>query len=96
MFSEEGSEACNKLIRNFREHLDRQTSFEDNIVDIFVRLASEIDPVLVEYRSKLVCDQYGVNGHTKRKQCCNNEDTVDKSIDSLIHSHLLKNTNNYA
>ena len=31
-FSEEGSEACNKLIRKYREHLARKTCFEDNIV----------------------------------------------------------------
>ena len=29
-FSEEGSEACNKLIRKYREQLARRTSFEDN------------------------------------------------------------------
>ena len=51
-FSEEGSEACNKLIRRYREHLARKTSFEDNIIDVFVRLASESDPVLVKSRSK--------------------------------------------
>ena len=45
-FSEEISEACSKLIHIFREHLSRKTSFEDNIVDIFVRLASESDLVL--------------------------------------------------
>ena len=32
-FSEEGSEACNKLIRKYREHLARKFSFEDNLVD---------------------------------------------------------------
>ena len=29
-FSEEGSEACNKLLRKYRENLARKTSFEDN------------------------------------------------------------------
>ena len=53
-FSEEGSEACNKLIRKYREHLARKTSSEDNMIDIFVRLACESDPVILGFRSKLV------------------------------------------
>ena len=40
-FSEEGSEACNKLLRKYRENLARKTSFADNATDIFVRFASE-------------------------------------------------------
>ena len=31
-FSEEGSEACNNLIRKYREHLARKTSFEETIL----------------------------------------------------------------
>ena len=87
--SEEGSEACNKLIRNYRENLARKTCFEDNIVDIFVRLASESDPILVEYRSKLVCEICGEYGHTRRK-CCKNvnidilQSTIDNTVDKLI------------
>ena len=40
-FSEEGTESCNKLVRNYRENLSRKNSFESNIVDILVRLASQ-------------------------------------------------------
>ena len=49
--SEEGIEACNKLIRRFRERLSRKFSFEDNITDVFVRLVSQSDPILKSYRS---------------------------------------------
>ena len=69
-FSEEGSETCNKHIRKYRENLARKCSFEDNVVDIFVRLASESDPVLNRFRSKLVCERCGEHGHTKRAKCC--------------------------
>ena len=48
--SEEGIEACNKLIRRNRERLSRNFSFEDNIKDVFVRLISQSDPILKSYR----------------------------------------------
>ena len=66
-FSEEGSETCNKLIRKYREHLARITSFEDNISDIFIRLASESDQGLLEFRSKSRCERCREEGHTRRK-----------------------------
>ena len=34
--SEEGIEACNKLIRRYRERLYQKFSFEGNIKDIFI------------------------------------------------------------
>ena len=88
-FSEEGSEACCKLIRRYREHLARKTSFEDNIIDVFVSLASESDPVLVESRSKLICDRCGEHGHTKRTRCCNYDYIINRSIDSLVQSLII-------
>ena len=91
--SEEGSEACNKLIRRYRENLARKTSFEDNIVDIFVRLASESDPVLVEYRSKLVCEVCGEHGHTRRAKCCKSESVniLETTIDSIVNKLIISN-----
>ena len=86
-FSEEGSEACNKLIRKYRENLARKCSFEDNVVDIFVRLASESDPVLNQFRSKLVCERCGEHGHTKRAKCFTNtslHSSIDTIVDTLI------------
>ena len=69
-FSEEGSEACNKLLRKYRENLARKSSFENNAVDILVRLASESDPVLNQFRFKLVCERCFEHGHTKRAKGC--------------------------
>ena len=89
--SEEGSEACNKLIRKYRENLARKTCFEDNIVDIFVRLASESDTILIEYRSKLVCEICGEYGHTRRKCCKNvNIDILQSTIDSIVDKLIIK------
>ena len=93
-FSEEGSEACNTLITKYREHLARNTSFEDNIIDIFVKLACESDPVLLGIRSKLRCERCGEEGHTRRSaKCCSKYDsidTIDASIDCLVHSLFVK------
>ena len=45
--SEEGLEACNKLVRRYRERLPRKFSFEDNFRDVFIRLISHSDTILV-------------------------------------------------
>ena len=87
-FSEEGSEACNKLIRKYRENLARKCSFEDNVVDIFVRLASESDPILNLFRSKLVCERCGEHGHTKRAKCCRNNSSLS-SIDTIVDTLII-------
>ena len=49
-YSEEDLEACNKLIRNYRDNNSRKCSFNSNIRDIFVRLMSESDPILLKFR----------------------------------------------
>ncbi|KAI6651099.1 hypothetical protein LOD99_5449 [Oopsacas minuta] len=74
-FSEEGSEACNKLIRKYMEHLARKTSFEDNVIDIFLRLSFESDPVLMKSRSTVVCEKCGEHGHARRAKCCRDNAT---------------------
>ena len=56
-FSEEGTESCNKLIRKYRENLARKNSFETNLMDIFVGLASQSDPISVSYRRSLTCER---------------------------------------
>ena len=65
-FSEEGLESCNKLVRRFRENLSRKNSFESNVMDIFVRLASQSDPVLLNFRKISICDICGECGHLRK------------------------------
>ena len=43
-YSEEALEACNKLIRNYRDNLSRKCSFNSNIRDIFVREYRQLAP----------------------------------------------------
>ena len=90
-FSEEGSEACNKLIRKYREHLARKFSFEDNLVDIFIRLASDSDPVLLTYRTAPVCEKCGKYGHTKRTKCCreSNVDVLQSPIEKVVNELII-------
>ena len=54
--SEKGTDACNKLVRRYREQLGRKTSFESITIDILVCIASESDPVLIIFRKSLKCE----------------------------------------
>ena len=85
-FSGEGSETCNKLVRKYRETLARKDSFETNIVDIFVRLASQSDPVSVSYRRCLICERCGQSGHSSKWKCCRADNSQTSKIDSLFAS----------
>ena len=85
--SEEGSEACNKLIRKYPEHLLRKISFEANLSDIFVRLISESDPILMQFRSKLVCAKCHAVGHTSRTKCCRKKNE-SSNIEIIVKSML--------
>ena len=89
-FSEEGSEACKKLIRKYREHL-RKFSFEDNLVDIFIRLASDSDPVLLTYRTAPVFEKCGEYGHAKRTKSCreSNVDLLQSPIEKVENELII-------
>ena len=47
LYSEECIESLNKYIRHYRDHLARKTSFENNVNDVFVRLLTQSDPILL-------------------------------------------------
>ena len=89
-FSEEGLEACNKLIRRIREHLARKTCFSHNTKDVFIRLLTQSDPVLQSFRKHLKCGDCGEYGHTNRVRC-QKINKQDSSQDRLVNS-LLCNT----
>ena len=64
------------------------------MVDIFVRLATESDPVQNQFRSKLVCERCGEHGHTRRAKCCRNNSQLS-SIDAIVETLILNTTWNY-
>ena len=89
---------CEKNIRLFMEDLinpkteqlqngilSRKNNFESNIIDIFVRLSSQSDPVLVSYRRNLFCARCGQSGHTERMKC-KIESQQTSNIENLISS----------
>ena len=82
--SEEGTESCIKLLRKYRETLARKDSFETNLMDIFVRLASQSDPVSVCYRRVLTCERCGQSGHSVRSKCCRSDNQDVSNIDNLF------------
>ena len=86
-FSEEALEACNKLIRKYRDNLSRKCSFNANITDIFVRLMSESDPVLLTFRRVPKCKFCGANNHYCHSTCPNNkQEMIEQNVlvDSLL------------
>ena len=90
-YSEEAVEACNKLIRRFREHLSRKNSFTSNIKDVFTRLLSQSDPLLSSYRRTLVCKHCGEIGHIRNMKCKGSQMPSldqDKIVDSLMFQNL--------
>ena len=56
-YSEEALEACNKLIRRYRDNLSRKSSFMLNSRDILTRLLSNSDPVMLTFRKVRKCKQ---------------------------------------
>ena len=52
LYSKECIKAPNKYVSSFRDKLARKTSFKDNVTDIFVRLITQSDPVLVAIMRK--------------------------------------------
>ena len=52
MLSEEAQEACNKLIRRFREFSARKMTREKTMEDVFQRLMANSDPLIASLRNK--------------------------------------------
>ena len=93
-FSEEGIEACNKLIRKYRERLSRKFSFEDNIKDVFVSLISQSDPILKSYFTlgKKLSDT-SEHIHVSYQNALVDALIIhNKSIKTIFHSNVLYNS----
>ena len=55
-------------------------------MDIFVQLATESDPALVNLRKTLICEKCGEYGHMTRSNCCETELKPISGINYLIYS----------
>ena len=89
-FSEEAVEACNKLIKKYREPLSRKFYFTSNARDIFVRLLCQSDPILANFRQHMRCKISGEFGHTCRLRCSLRQ-LVPKEQDALFQSLIFDN-----
>ena len=74
--SEEGLEASNKYIRRYRVRLTLKFSFEENLKDIFVRMISHSDPILLMNR------KFAIRKPPSCQQLKSNQDILVKN---LIH-----------
>ena len=69
IYSEQGSEAWNKFIRSFKSGpaaRARQTSIQENILDIFNRMLIKSHPEVASRKRQSKCNQCGKLGHTVR------------------------------
>ena len=87
-YSEEAVEACNKLIRKYRDHLARKSSFSLNVRDIFIRLLCQSDPILRSLRRTLICSNCGELGHSCRTNCTSSKPSL-LAQDELVNSLLI-------
>ena len=80
-YSEEALEACNKLVRRYRDNLSRKCSFASNSTDIFTRLLTNSDPVKLTFRKVRTCKQCSEDFHNCRLYCPNRrQDTNDQEL----------------
>ena len=65
-WSEEALEACNKIVRRFRQMLARKTNLKDNFTDVIKRLLVRSDPQVRSHKRVFKCTHCNALGHTKR------------------------------
>ena len=81
-FSEEGLEACHKLIRRFRASWTLQSSDDANLKDLIKKLWLVSDPLFYSFRKTLKCPKCGSTGHQRK---CPVMDTLeDKHEDDIM------------
>lgn len=69
IYSEQGSEAWNKYIRSFKSGpaaRARQTSIQENILDIFNRMMVKTHPKIASRKRQVLCTFCNKVGHTIR------------------------------
>ena len=64
--SEEGLEACHKIIRRFRTSWTLQTSDDANMKDLIKKMWLVSDPLFYSYRRIIKCSKCGSTGHQRK------------------------------
>ena len=87
-WSEEGLEACNKLVRRFRKMLARKTNLKDNFTDVIKRLLVRSDPTVRSHKRVFICSHCNAKGHTKRS-CPSRRKAKFDAYDDIVKDFFL-------
>ena len=80
--SEEGLEACHKIIRRFRASWTQQTSDDANLKDLLKKLWLVSDPLFYSLRRVIKCAKCGLTGH--QRNCSIVGDNSNKSESDVM------------
>ena len=80
--SEEGLEACHKMIRRFRTSWTLQSSDDANLKDLLKKMFIISDPLFYSFRRVLKCSRCGSTGH--QRNCSVVMDVTKKSVSDLM------------
>ena len=80
--SEEGLEACHKIIRRFRTSWTLQSSDDANLKDLIKKMFIISDPLFYSFRRVLKCSRCGSIGH--QRNCSVVMDATKKSVSDLM------------
>ena len=80
--SEEGLEACHKIIRRFRASWTLQTSDDANLKDLVKKMWLISDPLFYSYRRVIRCPKCGATGH--QRKCPSLNENPNKTESDLI------------
>ncbi|CAL4120500.1 unnamed protein product, partial [Meganyctiphanes norvegica] len=80
--SEEGLEACHKIIRRFRAYWTLQTNDTVNMKDLIKKMWLISDPLFYSFRRVLKCSKCGSTGH--QRKCPLFQESINKSESDLM------------
>ena len=86
--SEEGLEACHKIIRRFRTSWTLQQSDDANVKDLIKKMWLISDPVFYSYRRVIRCPKCGSTDH-QRKCPMTEEGSNQSESDCMVEDMLL-------
>ena len=85
--SEEGLEACHKIMRRFRANWKLQKNYDTTLKDLIRKLCLVSDPLFYSYRKVLKCSKCGGTGH--QKKCPVIHGIVNKTESDIMVEELI-------
>ena len=87
--SEEGLEACHKIMRRFRAYWTLQLNDDANLKDLIRKMWLISDPLFYSYRRVLTCPKCGSTGHQKKcplVQNIANQSEADIMVEDMFNN----------